>query len=80
MSAPAVIVAHAKPSVAPVEWDASASWRTYLEEQFAWAQREARVELESGHPGARHRVAELLRLGANILADLDELDAREVVA
>jgi hypothetical protein len=60
---------------APVEWDAATSWRAYLEEQFAWAQREARLELESQHPGARHRVAELLRLGANILGDLEELDA-----
>lgn len=78
MASPAtVIVADAPSTEAPAEWDGTTSWRAYLLEQFEWAHQQCRLELASDHPGAYHRVAELLRLSSNILADLRALDAAE---
>ena len=76
MASPAVpSIAYPVPALTPGD----AHWRDEVADQLARVQREAGLELRSTHPGARHRVATLLALGAGLSAQLAELDAsREV--
>jgi hypothetical protein len=51
-------------------------WRDQVADMLAQIKREAKAELHSGHPGARHRLTYLLAVGANLSAQLAELDNR----
>jgi hypothetical protein len=69
-----VSVSSLYPDAPPIA--APLSWRDQVADMLARVKREARTELHSGHPGSRHRLSYLLALGANLSAQLAELDAR----
>jgi hypothetical protein len=64
------ILPDAPPVLAPLPW------RDQVADMLAQIKREAKAELHSGHPGARHRLTYLLAVGANLSAQLAELDNR----
>jgi hypothetical protein len=46
-----------------------------LREHFEQVRRECRLELTNARPGARHRIATLLAIGANLSADIEAIEA-----
>lgn len=71
MASPAVLSLPPRPPLRAHD----AHWLAFLEMNFEQVRREARAELVSNHPGARHRVATLLALGANLAAEIEALGA-----
>lgn len=66
MASPSLIIARSASAAPPLHDPGAAHWLSVLRAHFELVRAELRAELRSNHPGARHRVATLLSVAANL--------------